>query len=101
MRSVPQAMFRFTTGEKADLNGAVLEAFDVAGEHWRPRSGSTAYASGSVRWVGCRRYRQRNTVERCINRLKQWHGLAMRVDKLAIAYQAARHVAAILIWTRH
>ncbi|MFD3468117.1 TIGR02677 family protein [Streptomyces sp. NPDC058682] len=33
MRRVPQAMFRFTTGEKADLNGAVLEAFGVAGEH--------------------------------------------------------------------
>ncbi|WP_371798199.1 IS5 family transposase [Streptomyces sp. NBC_01707] len=45
-------------------------------------------------------YKQRNTVERCINRLKQWRGLAMRTDKLAIAYQAALHLAAILIWIR-
>jgi transposase len=45
-------------------------------------------------------YKQRNTVERSINRLKQWRGLAMRTDKLAIAYQAALHLAAILIWTR-
>ncbi|MEV7380962.1 IS5 family transposase [Streptomyces lydicus] len=45
-------------------------------------------------------YKQRNTVERCINRLKQWRGLAMRTDKLALAYQAALHLAAILIWTR-
>ncbi|WP_405737091.1 IS5 family transposase [Streptomyces sp. NBC_01537] len=45
-------------------------------------------------------YKQRNTVERCINRLKQWRGLAMRTDKLAIAYQAALHLAAILIWAR-
>ncbi|MFF6773271.1 IS5 family transposase [Streptomyces sp. NPDC012637] len=45
-------------------------------------------------------YKQRNAVERCINRLKQWRGLAMRTDKLAIAYQAALHIAAILIWTR-
>jgi transposase len=45
-------------------------------------------------------YKQRNTVERCINRLKQWRGLAMRTDKLTIAYQAALHLAAILIWTR-
>ncbi|MEV0375845.1 IS5 family transposase [Streptomyces sp. NPDC050636] len=45
-------------------------------------------------------YRQRNTVERCINRLKQWRGLATRCDKLAIAYQAALHLAGILIWTR-
>ncbi|MYW17278.1 transposase, partial [Streptomyces sp. SID2955] len=43
---------------------------------------------------------QRNTVERCINRLKQWRGLAARTDKLAIAYQAALHLAAILIWAR-
>ncbi|MFJ3638122.1 IS5 family transposase [Streptomyces sp. NPDC090112] len=46
-------------------------------------------------------YKLRNTVERCIARLKQWRGLAMRTDKLAIAYQAALHLAAILIWTRH
>ncbi|MFE5297217.1 IS5 family transposase [Streptomyces sp. NPDC056632] len=45
-------------------------------------------------------YRQRNTVERCINRLKQWRGLAMRTDKLAVAYRAALHLAAILIWSR-
>ncbi|MGW6900289.1 IS5 family transposase [Streptomyces sp. NPDC054919] len=45
-------------------------------------------------------YRQRNAVERCVNRLKQWRGLAMRTDKLAIAYQAALHLAAILIWAR-
>ncbi|MFJ3794225.1 IS5 family transposase [Kitasatospora sp. NPDC090091] len=45
-------------------------------------------------------YKERNTVERCINRLKQWRGLAMRTDKLAIAYQAALHLAAILIWLR-
>ncbi|MFD9812127.1 TIGR02677 family protein [Streptomyces sp. NPDC059080] len=33
MRRIPPEMFRFTTGEKSDLNGAVLEAFGVAGEH--------------------------------------------------------------------
>jgi transposase len=44
--------------------------------------------------------KQRNAVERCINRLKQWRGRAMRTDKLAIAYQAALHLAAILMWTR-
>ncbi|MFE3887785.1 TIGR02677 family protein [Streptomyces lydicus] len=33
MRRVPPEMFRFTTGERADLYGAVLDAFGVAGEH--------------------------------------------------------------------
>lgn len=45
-------------------------------------------------------YKQRNAVERCISRLKQWRGLAMRTDKLAIAYRAALYFAAILIWAR-
>lgn len=42
-------------------------------------------------------YKQRNTVERCINRLKQWRGPATRTDKLTIAYQATLHLAGILI----
>ncbi|MFH9400604.1 IS5 family transposase [Streptomyces sp. NPDC017638] len=44
-------------------------------------------------------YKQRNAVAQCINRLEQWRGLAMRTDKLAIAYQAALHLTTILIWT--
>ncbi|WP_435372462.1 IS5 family transposase [Streptomyces ficellus] len=43
------------------------------------------------------KYKERNAVERCIARLKQWRGLVLRTDKLAIAYQAALHVASILI----
>lgn len=44
--------------------------------------------------------KQRNAVERCINRPKQWRGLAMRTDKLAVAHPAALHLSAILMWTR-
>jgi transposase len=44
-------------------------------------------------------YRQRNVAERCINRLKQWRGLAVRTDKLAVHYQAALTLAGILLWT--
>ena len=43
-------------------------------------------------------YRQRNTVERRINKLKQWRGLATRYDKTATAYLAALHIAGIFIW---
>ncbi len=45
-------------------------------------------------------YKQRNAVERCIGRLKQWRGLAMQADRLAIAYQAAPNLDAVLIWVR-
>ncbi|KPI22841.1 hypothetical protein OV320_1298 [Actinobacteria bacterium OV320] len=43
-------------------------------------------------------YRRRNTVERCINRLKQWRGLATRYDKTATIYLGGLHLAAIHIW---
>lgn len=39
-------------------------------------------------------YRQRNTVERCINKLKQWRGLATRYDKTATTY-----LAAVFVWS--
>ncbi|MFF0388314.1 transposase [Kitasatospora sp. NPDC004615] len=44
-------------------------------------------------------YRRRNTVERCISKLKQWRGLATRYDKTATSYLAALHLAAIFIWS--
>ncbi|CAL9278445.1 hypothetical protein [Streptomyces sp. SudanB25_2051] len=44
-------------------------------------------------------YKQCNTVERCINRIKQWRGLATRYDKTATIYLAGLHLAAIFIWS--
>jgi transposase len=34
------------------------------------------------------RYKGRNVVERCFNKLKQWRGIAMRSDKTARSYHA-------------
>ena len=44
------------------------------------------------------RYRGRNVVERCFNKLKQWRGIAMRSDKLARNYHAGLCLAATLHW---
>ena len=43
-------------------------------------------------------YRQRNGVERLINRLKQWRRLATRYEKRAAYYQAMWVIAATLLW---
>jgi transposase len=43
-------------------------------------------------------YRQRNQVERLINRLKQFRRVATRYDKLASSYAAMLTVAMIFLW---
>jgi len=41
---------------------------------------------------------RRNVVERCINRLKQWRGVATRYEKRAVNYRAMLVLAAIVLW---
>lgn len=41
-------------------------------------------------------YRQRNVVERCFNRLKQWRDLATRYTKRATIYRASLVLIAAL-----
>ena len=43
-------------------------------------------------------YRRRNLVERCVNRLKQWRGIATRYAKRAANYRAMLVVASLMIW---
>ncbi|MFD8595655.1 IS5 family transposase [Kitasatospora sp. NPDC059646] len=45
-------------------------------------------------------YKHRNTVERCVNRLKQWRGIAVRTEKPAVHYLAALRVPAIFLWLK-
>jgi transposase len=45
-------------------------------------------------------YKDRNTVERCINRLKSWRGIATRYDKTPESYSAGLHLRGSIIWLR-
>jgi transposase len=45
-------------------------------------------------------YKQRNQVERLMNRRKQFRAVATRYDKLAERYQATVTIADIFIWLR-
>jgi transposase len=45
-------------------------------------------------------YRERNQVERCFNRLKQWRDLATRYAKRASIYRACLVLIAALLWLR-
>jgi transposase len=44
------------------------------------------------------RYKERNTVERCFSKLKQFRAVATRYDKRDFMYQATVDVASIRIW---
>jgi transposase len=43
-------------------------------------------------------YRERNVVERLINRLKQWRRIATRYEKRVVNYHAMLTLVAILLW---
>ena len=45
-------------------------------------------------------YRQRNTVERCVNKLKQFRAVATRYDKRDYMYLATVDIATMKIWLR-
>jgi transposase len=47
-----------------------------------------------------RRYKQRNNIERLMNRRKQFRAVATRYDKLACRYRATVQIADIVIWLR-
>ena len=52
------------------------------------------------RWPGFDReaYRRRNVVERCVNKLKQWRGIATRYEKRAVNYRAMVVIASLMMW---
>lgn len=45
-------------------------------------------------------YRDRNSVERAINKIKSWRGLATRYDKTPTSYLAGLHLRGAVIWLR-
>ena len=45
-------------------------------------------------------YKERNTVERCISKLKQFRAVATRYDKREVIYAGTIDVASIQIWLR-
>ncbi len=45
-------------------------------------------------------YKERNTVERLINKLKAWRGIATRFDKTPDSYLVGLHLRASMIWIK-
>ncbi len=47
------------------------------------------------------RYAERNTVERCFNKLRQFRAVATRYDKRERIYQGTIDITSIRIWLRN
>ena len=48
-----------------------------------------------------KRYKQRNLIERCFNKLKQFRHIAMRFDRNPLNYLAMIKLASTRLWLRH
>lgn len=75
---------------------AVIPVKDDQKKHRRNRG----RAGGRPPAFDAGRYKERNTVERCFSKLKQFRAVATRYDKRDYMYQGAIDVASIRIWLR-
>lgn len=117
---VPQCLplsLKITAGQAGDSPQfiPVLNKIRVPGPVGRPRTrpdavaGDKAYSSRQNRGSRGGRpvtwdkqlYKLRNSIERTINKIKDWRGLAVRYDKKPESYQAGLELCASLLWIRH
>jgi transposase len=77
------------------IRGVIPEEADQASN--RKKKGSRGGPPGRSRSGAVQ---GRNTVERCINKIKEWRGLATRYDKTATSYLAGLHLRGAVIWIR-
>jgi transposase len=75
---------------------AVIPIKEDQKEHRRKRGS----AGGRPPNFDAERYKERNTVERCVNKLRQHRAVATRYDKRERIYQGTIDVASIRIWLR-
>jgi transposase len=76
---------------------AVIPVKEDQKQHRRKRGS----AGGRPPNFDAERYKERNTVERCVNKLRQHRAVATRYDKRQAIYEGTIDVASIRIWLRH
>ncbi|MFD5538302.1 IS5/IS1182 family transposase, partial [Streptomyces sp. NPDC127079] len=74
----------------------------VTPEKWDQAANRKKKGSRGGRPVGpdAAPYKERNTVERLINKLKAWRGIATRYNKTPDSYLVGLHLRASVIWIK-
>ncbi|MFE8013946.1 TIGR02677 family protein [Streptomyces antibioticus] len=112
MRRVPPEMFRFTTAERSDLYGAVLDVFGVAGEHLETALGLDAVRD-RLRGVGWMAAAEDGDLHDALRKLVEWELLdvvhnhaenyrtAEEYERRNLQYSLTRRGEAALAGVRH
>jgi transposase len=66
----------------------------------RPTRRGVPNSGAAKRPLRRRRNKERNTVARCINKIKAWRRLAMRSDKKPESYLTGLQLRGAIIWMR-
>ncbi len=94
-RGRPKSRFRYFLGDKGYSSQAIREKLRFRGATpIIPRKSNEKKRERFNRGL----YRERNRVERLINRLKQNRRVATRYEKYAVNYLAMLTIASILLW---
>jgi transposase len=89
-----------SAANRAYLRKRGIKAVIPVKEDQKKHRRGTASAGGRPPAFDAGRYKERNTVERCFGKLKQFRAVATRYDKREFMYQGTVDLASIRIWLR-
>jgi transposase len=89
-----------SAANRAYLRRRGIQAVIPVKEDQKPHRRNRGSAGGRPPVFDAGRYKKRNMVERCVNKLKAFRAVATRYDKKERIYQGTVDVASIRIWLR-
>jgi transposase len=89
-----------SAGNRAYLRKRGIKAVIPVKEDQKKHRRGRGRAGGRPPAFDAGHYKERNTVERCFSKLKQFRAVATRYDKRQVIYQGTVDVASIRIWLR-
>jgi transposase len=89
-----------SAANRAYLRRRAIQAVIPVKEDQKQHRRNRGSAGGRPPSFDAERYKDRNTVERCFNKLKAFRAVATRYDKRERIYQGTIDVASIRIWLR-